>query len=143
MATTKLIFQPNLKLENERTGLIVMGQSYASLVLRSEKDGIKLVYVVCKKAYESKPEEEKVISPIKTGSDVYLRVVVTEGAKCQFSYSLDGQRYTKVGEPFTAEVGRWIGAKMGLFCTRTTQTNDSGYADFDWFRVEPVSVDAP
>ena len=34
------------------------------------------------------------------------------------------------------EVGRWKGAKMGLFCTRQTQINDSGYADVDWFRVD-------
>ncbi len=32
----------------------------------------------------------------------------------------------------------WIGAKTGIFCTRTSQTNDSGYADLDWFRVESV-----
>ncbi|MBC7652059.1 MAG: hypothetical protein H7101_09955, partial [Deinococcales bacterium] len=36
------------------------------------------------------------------------------------------------------EVGKWIGAKVGVFCTRQTQTNDSGFADFDWFRVEAV-----
>ncbi|HEY6956476.1 MAG TPA: hypothetical protein VI385_14600, partial [Flavisolibacter sp.] len=40
------------------------------------------------------------------------------------------------GEEFTAVVGRWIGAKVGIFCTRQTQINDSGWADFDWFRVE-------
>ncbi|WP_374758071.1 hypothetical protein [Fibrella forsythiae] len=27
---------------------------------------------------------------------------------------------------------------MGIFCTRTTQINDSGYADFDWFRIGPA-----
>jgi hypothetical protein len=39
---------------------------------------------------------------------------------------------------FRAEVGRWIGAKAGLFCTGETMINDSGYADFDWFRVEQI-----
>ena len=67
---------------------------------------------------------------------VHLRVKVSQGAKCQFSYSLDGKLFTPVGGIFQAEVGRWIGAKVGLFCTRTTQTNDSGFGDFDWFRVE-------
>jgi hypothetical protein len=28
-----------------------------------------------------------------------------------------------------------MGAKVGLFCTSTTKTNDAGYADFDWFRI--------
>jgi beta-xylosidase len=143
MATTKLTFKPNPKLENERTGLIIMGLSYANLVLNSGKDGVNLVYGVCKKASEGKPEVETVIAKINAGSPVYLRVVVTEGARCQFSYSLDGQNFTKTGDPFQAEVGRWIGAKMGIFCTRTTQINDSGYADFDWFRVESVPAENP
>ncbi len=74
-----------------------------------------------------------------TQPTVYFRVKVTNGAKCRFSYSLDGTNFTEVGEEFQAEVGRWIGAKVGLFCTRETQTNDSGYGDFDWFRVEQIS----
>ena len=34
-----------------------------------------------------------------------------------------------------SEPGQWIGAKVGLFCTRSAQTNDSGQAVVDWFRV--------
>ena len=49
---------------------------------------------------------------------------------------LDGKTFKNIPEKFTAQPGRWIGAKVGLFCTRETQTNDSGYADFDWFRVD-------
>ncbi|MBD2757052.1 glycoside hydrolase family 43 protein [Spirosoma validum] len=143
MATTKLTFKPNPKLENERTGLIILGLSYANLVLKSGKDGVSLVYGVCKKASEGKPESESVIANVNAGTPVYLRVEVTEGAKCQFSYSFDGQNFTKTGDPFQAEVGRWIGAKLGIFCTRNTQINDSGYADFDWFRVESVSTQNP
>ncbi|GAB4024147.1 glycoside hydrolase family 43 protein [Spirosoma koreense] len=143
MATTRLTFRPNPKLENERTGLVIMGLSYANLVLKSGKEGVSLVYGVCKKASEGKPETETVVTKVNPGTPIYLRVAVTEGAKCQFSYSLDGQRYTKTGDSYQAEVGRWIGAKMGIFCTRTTQINDSGYADFDWFRVEPVPAETP
>ncbi|RYF64752.1 MAG: glycoside hydrolase, partial [Cytophagaceae bacterium] len=139
MATTKFTFMPNPKLVNEKAGLIIMGLSYASLSLKSQKDGVSLVYTVCKKASDGKAEDETVIAKVASGTPVYLRVQVTEGAKCQFSYSLDGQTFTRTGDVFQAEVGRWIGAKMGLFCTRTTQINDSGYADFDWFRVEPVA----
>lgn len=143
MATTKVVFKPNPKLENEKAGLIIMGQSYANLVLKSGKDGLSLVYGVCKKASEGKREEETVLTRINASTPIYLRVEVTNGANCQFSYSLDGQSFTKAGDGFQAEVGRWIGAKMGIFCTRTAQINDSGYADFDWFRVEPVPVVKP
>lgn len=138
MVTTKLTFKPNPKLENEKAGMIILGMSYANLALKSSKDGLTLVYGVCKKASEGKSEEETVLTRISANTAVYLRVQVSKNATCQFSYSLDGQNFTKAGDGFQAEVGRWIGAKMGIFCTRTTQTNDSGYADFDWFRVEPV-----
>ncbi|SFC89301.1 glycoside hydrolase family 43 protein [Spirosoma endophyticum] len=138
MVTTKLTFKPNPKLENEKAGMIILGMSYANLALKSSKDGLTLVYGVCKKASEGKPEEETVLTRISANTAVYLRVQVSKNATCQFSYSLDGQNFTKAGDGFQAEVGRWIGAKMGIFGTRTTQTNDSGYADFDWFRVEPV-----
>lgn len=136
--TTKLTFYPNPKLENEKVGLIIMGKSYANVGLKSSKNGeVSLVYTVCKKASEKAPEEETVMSKFEKGKPVFLRVKVSKGGKCQFSYSTDGQNFTKTGDEFKADVGGWIGAKVGLFCTRTTQINDAGYADFDWFRVEP------
>ena len=133
--TTKLSFTPNTKLENERVGLVMMGQSYATLALRSKKDGVYLVYGLCKDAYKGTAENEKSLLKL-SGNTVYLRVKVQPGAKCRFAYSLDGNSFTEMDADFQAEVGRWIGAKVGLFCTRVTQINDAGYADVDWFRVE-------
>jgi len=140
MITTKLTFTPNTKLENEKAGLVVMGFSYAGLAVKSKSDGIYLVHTVCKDAVKGKAEKETIVVKLASPT-IYLRVKVTKGAKCSFSYSLDGKTFTTSGDEFTAEVGRWIGAKVGLFCTRETQTNDSGYADFDWFRVEKPDVD--
>jgi beta-xylosidase len=137
VATTKMAFKPNTRLENEKAGLTMMGFSYASLTLKNKEDGIYLVYTVCKEADKGKPENETVIAKIPDGT-VYLRVKMSKGAICKFSYSLDGKQFTEAGDEFKAEVGRWIGAKVGIFCTRETQINDSGYADFDWFRVEPL-----
>lgn len=137
MVTTKLAFTPNQKLENERAGLVVMGLSYGGLALKTRKDGIYLVHLVCKDAGKGKEEKETVLAKLSTPA-VYFRVAVGKGAVCRFSYSVDGIKFTGAGDEFTAEVGRWIGAKIGLFCTRETTTNDSGYADVDWFRVEPV-----
>lgn len=136
-ATTKLSFKPNARPIDERVGLLVMGQSYAALCLKSRKDGIDLTHSVCKDAIQGKPESVKVLASIN-GSDVYLRVTMKKGALCTFSYSLDGNKFINIEDTFKAEVGRWIGAKVGIFCTRKTQINDSGYADFDWFRIEPA-----
>lgn len=132
---TKVTFTPNSKLENEKTGLIVAGLSYANLAIKSKKDGNYLVYTTCKAADKGKPEKEETIVKL-TSPTIYLSVTVSEGAKCQFSYSFDGDKYTKINDVFQAEPGKWIGAKVGLFCVRDQQTNDAGYADFDWFRIE-------
>lgn len=132
---TKLTFTPNPKLENEKTGLIVAGLSYANLAIKSKKDGNYLVYTTCKAADKGQVEKEETIIKLISNT-IYLSVMVSEGAKCQFSYSFDGDKYTKVNDVFEAEPGKWIGAKVGLFCVRDQQTNDAGYADFDWFRVE-------
>jgi beta-xylosidase len=132
--STKLTFTPNTKLENEKAGLTIMGFSYANIAVKNKKDGIYLVYTLCKDAEKGKAEEEQVITKLSSPT-VYLRVKVSNGGICNFSYSTDGATFTNAGNAFTAEVGRWKGAKVGLFCTRETQTNDSGYADVDWFRV--------
>ena len=65
---------------------------------------------------------------------VYLQVKVRKGAVCTFAYSLDGKKYTTVGESFTARQGKWIGAKVGVFCVTPNEGN-RGWADVDWFRV--------
>lgn len=137
LATTKMTFTPNAKLENEKAGLVVMGFSYAGLALKSQKDGIYLVRTICKDADKGKAEKEMVIRKMNEPG-VYLRVQISKGARCQFSYSVDGKTFIQTGDEFTAEVGRWIGARLGLFCTRETAINDSGYADVDWFHIEPV-----
>lgn len=135
-ATTRMSFNPNEKITGEKAGLAIMGLSYANLALERRQDGIYLIYTVCRNAGSSKPEKEEVIGKLDDSS-LFLRVTVGKGALCQFSYSTDGTRFTDAGAPFQAQPGKWIGAKVGIFCTRPTETNDSGYADFDWFRVGP------
>ena len=133
--TTKLTFNPNLKLENEEVGLTVMGFSYATIALKTKKDGVYLIYGWCKDAEHGKQENETVIRKL-SGQTVWLQAKINKGSKARFGWSLDGENFADAGEEFQVETGRWIGAKVGVFCVRTTQTNDAGYADFDWFRIE-------
>ena len=132
--TTKVTFEPNGKLVNEKTGLVIMGQDYANLSLKNQKDGIYLVYGVCKEAINGNPETETLVRKLENNT-VYLQVKVSAGAKCQFSYSLDGNKFISVGDQFQAKEGKWIGAKVGLFSTRENTINDAGWGDYDWFRV--------
>ncbi|HNJ30087.1 MAG TPA: glycoside hydrolase 43 family protein, partial [Ferruginibacter sp.] len=137
MVTTKMTFKPNAKLDNEKAGLTIMGLSYANLALKKMNGAVYLVFSTCTNADKGHAEEEAVIMKVDTET-IYLRVRITAGGRCMFSYSKDGNDFTETGSAFKAEPGRWIGAKVGIFCTRESQTNDSGYADFDWFRIEEV-----
>ncbi|HUS03035.1 MAG TPA: glycoside hydrolase 43 family protein [Chitinophagaceae bacterium] len=131
--TTKLQFQP--RLDGERTGLIIMGMSYAYVSLIKKADGIYLTQNICMQADKGNAEKENIIAK-QNANIIYLKVKVSKNAVCNFSYSEDGINYKDAGESFTAQPGKWVGAKVGIFCTRIAQTNDSGYADFDWFRID-------
>jgi beta-xylosidase len=135
-ATTKVKFTPNLnvKLKNEEAGLVILGLSYANLSIKSKTDGLYLVKGICEKADKGNPEIETIITKLNT-SEVWLKVKVDKGAKCTFSYSLDGITYTEAIQNFQAFPGKWVGAKIGLFSIGNTKIIDTGYADFDWFRI--------
>lgn len=132
--TTKCTFTPNPALEGERTGLIIMGVDYAGISLMKKDGKLQLLYGSCLKADKGAAEEQEVLKTIE-GNTCWFRVKVDNGAVCRFSYSTDGTTFINAGTPFTAQPGRWVGAKIGLFCTRNTQINDSGFADYDWFRI--------
>jgi beta-xylosidase len=132
-ATAKLNFTS--RTEGEKTGLVVMGADYAYVSVKSVREGLLVSQTVCKDADKQGVEKESPTVPFK-GGNLYLRVKVSGDAACEFSYSADGKNFTTLGEPFKARQGRWIGARLGLFATRTGTTREYGYADFDWFRFE-------
>lgn len=131
-ATTKFRFTP-LSM-GDRAGLIVLGMSYAYLSLIKGAGGICLEYTTCNNASEGAPEKAMLVDEAPD-STVYMRVSVSPGGVCRFSYSYNGQTFTDVGGEFAAKPGRWVGAKLGIFCTGKVKSHDSGFADFDWFRV--------
>lgn len=133
-ATTKLTFRPLDKIKGERAGLVVMGMDYAALVVENTAEGLVLAQVECLKADKGKPEQTKASVPLKENT-VYLRTTVKPNSTCTFSYSLDGKKFEPLGTTFTLCEGKWIGAKVGLFCTRPVNNNDGGRADVDWFRI--------
>jgi beta-xylosidase len=136
-ATTKLTFVP--RAAGEQVGLMVTGLDYAYLAVSSRNGQWEVCQATCPDAEQLTPET--CTAPIKmaapTSGTIFLRVQVAAGARCQFSYSLDGEQFTPVGSVFTAREGKWIGAKMGLFSSRVGRTNDAGHADVDWWRVIP------
>lgn len=130
--TTKLAFAP--KADGDSAGLIVFGYDYAWIGLKQVKGAPALVLAVRKEAVKGEPQQETVV-PGAVAGPVWLRVTVRAGGKCRFSCSRDGEKFTPVGEgDFTATVGRWVGAKVGLFAA-----GDHGsHADYDSFQVAPA-----
>lgn len=132
-ATTKLEFFHHF--DGEQTGLLVMGRDYAHLSIVQQNGQLVLQQVTCYGAQYGEPE--KVVASVPFPErEIYLQVSVTKGGKCQFAYSKDGQTYTNIGDVFTAKEGKWIGAKVGIYCLRNEHENDGGYANYDYFRIE-------
>lgn len=145
--TTKLTFKPSPKYKGERTGLVVMGMDYCGLLLENTDKGIVLSQVECEKADRSGTETVNETKELKDGT-IYLRakfyvggiIKESEGGsdqlvKCDMSYSSNGKNFKSLGKTFKVKEGKWIGAKVGIFCTRPAiVTNDGGCSEVDWFR---------
>jgi len=131
--TTKLDFSKLAA--GEKTGLLIMGQSYSYLAVEKTESGYRLIKISCRNAARTGSESEQGSADCE-GDSILLRVEVSDNAVCNFSYSSDEEEFTPIGEPFTAQEGRWIGAKVGLFCLAKAGDKKQGYADFDWFRFE-------
>lgn len=152
-AVTKLTFTP--RSNDEEAGLIVTGIDYAYIALKQTDTGFAVFQSICKNAEGGNPEVHTVEEKIQS-STIYLRVKVDNvkpdspefkmfntaeackwgNAKCTFSYGVDGINFRQIGTVFAAKKGKWIGATVGLFAVRKGKTYESGYADFDWFRIE-------
>lgn len=133
-ATTKVRFTPNAAMKGERCGLAIVGLDYGALSLTQSGKDFVLNRVTCLKADTGAPETVQA-SVTLPSNEVYLRVSVKAMTDCTFSYSLDGRTFKPLGTVFKAREGQWIGAKVGLFCTRPGWKNDAGYMDVDWFRI--------
>ena len=124
----------------------MQGLDYSALVVKRVGDEFQLLQLVCKSADKGKPQTADVIATLKptevdkidyqpgTHIDIYMRMIVND-SKCQFAYSLDGKKFTKVGKIFDMREGKWIGAKIGFVAFEPAGKANRGWIDADWFRV--------
>jgi beta-xylosidase len=131
--TTKLTFTP--RADEEKTGLIIMGLDYSYLSVKQKGGELFVSQTVCREADKGSAEKEAGEQKVKA-NQLYLRVSITRDALCRFAFSTDGVKFSSIGDPFTARPGKWIGAKVGIFAVRNGSARETGYADFDWFRIE-------
>jgi len=129
----KVTFKPKFK--NERFGFVLFGADYAYISLEKGDDGMHIVCKENKQADKNGKEKQGADFPLK-GNTVYLELKVEEGGNYHFGFSEDNKEYTTIAKSHTAKPGRWVGAKIGMFCLRNNITNDAGYADIDWIRFD-------
>ncbi len=142
-----------LRNAGDRAAMVVMGQKYTYLSIeRDEESNYILKQIVCSAAARGREERvaEQIALPkldAKSMSyfsssfeqiDIYFQVRVSQGALCQLYYGLDGKRFKKIGEEFTAFKGHWMGSKVGVFILNATEPSQRSWIDLDYFRVEKL-----
>ncbi len=134
-ASTKITLTPEEAKEGKTAGLVVMGMDYATLSISHNENGYYLKQTESINA--AKGNVEKVNEEIKLKSNTaYFKVEVSApNTMCQFLYSENGRKFKKIGKPFKAREGKWIGAKVGVFCISTQEAKRGGYADVDYFKI--------
>ena len=119
-----------------------MGEDYALLGLERRDGKTLLTLARCAEA-DAGTAEQSEVSVAAPDGEVWLRCRIerqrnddgTPRMCCRFSFSRDGRRFEPLGEPFVAQAGRWIGAKVGLVAEAAQQRNDGGWLDVDEFLV--------
>jgi beta-xylosidase len=119
---TLLEFAP--KQTGEEAGLIVAGESFATLALEKKDAGNQLVMRI-------NGVQKFVRDPAPDA--VKLRVEVKEGGLCLFSFAFQGD-FVVIPQTFSARKGVWIGAKVGLYSLKPLQRAPAGHVDVDYFR---------
>jgi hypothetical protein len=61
---------------------------------------------------------------------------MADGGVCTFSFAQPDEPTVRIEQTFQATEGRWIGAKVGIFCRCLSAEPSKGHADFDYFRFE-------
>lgn len=108
-------------------GLTVAGISSASLAVVQESAGVwKAVFRIDQEIVETQP--------LQTCSAKFS-LNFADGGDVQFYFAEPGGSPKKIGRVFKAVEGKWIGAKVGVFCLG--QKDAKAYADFDYFRFGP------
>jgi beta-xylosidase len=132
-ATAKITVR--LRHEGEQAGIMVMGASYGYMALQQENGRLRLKVARCAQA-DQQGKEQRLVAAAVASNTQYLRIVIQTDTTARFYHSADGRQFVDAGIVLPLLPGKWVGARMGLFCNRYNHTNDAGYMDVDWWRVE-------
>jgi len=134
-ASTKIKLIPEEAKSGKTAGLIIMGMDYATLSISHDEKGYFLKQTQAIKAIDGAKEVINEETRLKNNAAYFKVEISAPDAMCQFSYSENGKNYKKIGKPFKAQPGKWIGAKVGLFSVSTQEAKRGGYADVAYFKI--------
>ncbi|WP_157207971.1 glycoside hydrolase family 43 protein [Mariniflexile maritimum] len=134
-ATTKITLVPEEAKSGKTAGLIIMGMDYATLCISHDENGFSIKQTEAIKAIDGAEEKVNEETRLKNNSAYFKVEVSAPDAICQFSFSENGKNFKKIGKPFKAQPGKWIGAKVGLFSVSTQEAKRGGYADVEYFKI--------
>jgi len=109
---------------DEEAGLIVAGESLATLALQKKESSNQIVMRI---NGVQKFVHDYAFSAVK------LRVAIRDGGLCIFSFAF-AEDFVTISQTFTARKGVWIGAKLGLYSLKHIKNAAAGYVDVDYFR---------
>ncbi|MDC8829443.1 glycoside hydrolase family 43 protein [Alteromonas gilva] len=116
------------------SGLLLFGEDYAWVGVKSIDGAPHLVYVQCKNARTGCDESVHDYGKLAAES-IELRYILASDSTAVFAYRYRADEpFTVVGEQFIARRGRWVGAKTGLFAVGSQKAA----AHYDYFRVLPM-----
>ena len=132
--TTRLSVYPDKRYTGEKFLFGIMGEDYSMICIENTAEGLKISQNTCINARKKGTETAIDVNALPS-HNVVIRMTMTDGQYCNFSYSTDeGATFKTIGTTFKAKEGRWIGAKIGYIASRPKKSNDGGYMDIDWIR---------
>ncbi|MBX7186444.1 MAG: glycoside hydrolase 43 family protein [Vicinamibacteria bacterium] len=132
--------------EGQRVGLVVMGRDTAFIGLRRTAQGLRIVRSTGRNVDGDGADEESADEPEGKGglpsSRAILRARFDKAGRVRLDLRLAGAPSWSPATEFVARPGVWVGARFGLFASAPAASGDKvgahGYAEVDWFRVEPL-----
>jgi hypothetical protein len=110
----------------EEAGVIVTGASSATLALARKDSGNQIVMRI---------NSREVFARDNAPAALKLRVTVTDGGLCRFSFATADGSVT-ISQTFAAVKGVWIGARVGLYSIKRLKDERAGHVDCDYFRFQ-------
>lgn len=128
--------------ENERAGILMIGNEYASLAFQKDAGGLRLVYFVSETDENNKKREQELYSIDVESSDFIatLRIIFDKSKTCQMFYRFESDEvFSAIPFYSCPKDHTWTGAKTGMYSTALDTSVHNGFVDFLSVNFSPLT----